>query len=358
MGSSLADNGNPTAVRTANSAAATPGSTVDTASTMQQTAATGRTEMRPVKYHYADSFWCTYLISVFAASIAETVTYPLDLTKTRLQIQGEAAAIAAEGAGVKKVKYRGMLATATGIIREEGALQLWRGITPALYRHLVYSGVRIVTYDGLRKKLRNGKETFSLWQSALAGVGAGALAQWLASPADLVKVHVQMEGKRRMLGLEPRVHSAAHAFREIVSRGGIFGLWKGSVPNVQRAALVNLGDLTTYDTVKHFIMHKTGLPDCHLVHIMSSICAGLVAATMGTPADVVKTRIMNQPTDANGRGLLYKGSIDCLQQTIGKEGFFAMYKGFLPVWIRMAPWSLTFWLSFEQIRSSLGASGY
>lgn len=36
-----------------------------------------RTEMRPVKYHYADSFWCTYVISVAAASVAETVTYPL-----------------------------------------------------------------------------------------------------------------------------------------------------------------------------------------------------------------------------------------------------------------------------------------
>uniref|UniRef100_A0ABK8FSY3 Mitochondrial uncoupling protein 4 n=2 Tax=gambiae species complex TaxID=44542 RepID=A0ABK8FSY3_ANOGA len=349
----VAENDKPSTGEAA--AAASDGDT-----TMQQTAAaTGRTEMRPVKYHYADSFWCTYLVSVFAASIAETVTYPLDLTKTRLQIQGEAAATAVDAEGaVKKLKYRGMFATATGIIREEGALKLWQGITPALYRHLVYSGVRIVTYDALRKKLRNGKETFSLWQSALSGVGAGALAQWLASPADLVKVHVQMEGKRRAMGLEPRVHSAAHAFREIVSRGGVFGLWKGSVPNVQRAALVNLGDLTTYDTVKHFIMHKTGLPDCHVVHIMSSICAGLVAATMGTPADVVKTRIMNQPTDSSGRGLLYKGSIDCLQQTIGKEGFFALYKGFLPVWIRMAPWSLTFWLSFEQIRASLGASGY
>ena len=32
-----------------------------------------------------------------------------------------------------------------------------------------------------------------------------------------------------------------------------------------------------------------------------SACAGLVAATVGTPADVVKTRIMNQPTDKNGR---------------------------------------------------------
>lgn len=31
-----------------------------------------------------------------------------------------------------------MVATAAGIVREEGALKLWQGVTPALYRHLVY----------------------------------------------------------------------------------------------------------------------------------------------------------------------------------------------------------------------------
>lgn len=30
-----------------------------------------RNEMRPVKYHYADTFWCTYIISVISANIAE-----------------------------------------------------------------------------------------------------------------------------------------------------------------------------------------------------------------------------------------------------------------------------------------------
>jgi len=50
--------------------------------------------------------------------------------------------------------------------------------------------------------------------------------------------------------------------------------------------------------------------------------------------------------------------VDCLRQTVSKEGFVALYKGFLPCWIRMAPWSLTFWLSFEQIRKMIGASGY
>lgn len=88
----LAEKPGPEVVGSSSSSSSSP-----TAATMQQST---RTEMRPVKYHYADSFWCTYLISVFAASIAETVTYPLDLTKTRLQIQGEAAAVSG---AIKKV---------------------------------------------------------------------------------------------------------------------------------------------------------------------------------------------------------------------------------------------------------------
>lgn len=57
-------------------------------------------------------------------------------------------------------------------------------------------------------------------------------------------------------------------------------------------------------------------------------------------------------------GLVYKGSMDCLFKTVENEGVLALYKGFLPVWIRMAPWSLTFWMSFEQIRHMLGATGF
>ncbi|XP_017869643.1 PREDICTED: mitochondrial uncoupling protein 4 [Drosophila arizonae] len=360
----------PSAEASTNAAAPTATASATTATVNNTVSSSGRHQLRPVKYDYADSFACTYVVSVVAASVAELATYPLDLTKTRLQIQGEAASVAAiastanatssvTGGAKANMQYRGMVATAFGIVREEGALKLWQGVTPALYRHVVYSGVRICSYDLMRKELtENGTQALPVWKSALCGVTAGAVAQWLASPADLVKVQIQMEGKRRLMGEAPRVHGAAHAFRKIVQRGGIKGLWKGSIPNVQRAALVNLGDLTTYDTIKHLIMRRLHMPDCHTVHVLASICAGFVAAIMGTPADVVKTRIMNQPTDELGRGLLYRGSVDCLRQTVGKEGFVALYKGFLPCWIRMAPWSLTFWLSFEQIRKMIGASSY
>ena len=41
-------------------------------------------------------------------------------------------------------------------------------------------------------------------QAALGGLLAGGTGQLLASPADLVKVQMQMEGRRRLLGQKPR----------------------------------------------------------------------------------------------------------------------------------------------------------
>ena len=85
----------------------------------------------------------------------------------------------------------------------------------------------------------------------------------MASPTDLIKTQIQMEGRRRLLGYEARVEGAADALRfswpdtidqgapdgpdapvmdvsliyfclrKIVAQGGILGLWRGCWPNVQ-----------------------------------------------------------------------------------------------------------------------------
>ena len=54
-------------------------------------------------------------------------------------------------------------------------------------------------------------------------------------------------------------------------------------------------------------------------HIYSAV-SGLTSALLGTPADVIKSRIMNQPYDDSGRGLYYRSSIDCLTKTVSCQG--------------------------------------
>ncbi|CAH2007645.1 unnamed protein product [Acanthoscelides obtectus] len=254
---------------------------------------------------------------------------------------------------------RGFVQTTVGVVREEGFFKLWKGMSAAWLRQFLYSGVRIVSYKYIKNKLiavnppEKGSQ-FPIWKSAMCGATAGGFAQWIASPADLVKVQLMMEGKRQMMGLPPRVNGIMDAFIKTWNSGGVRALWKGAVPCVQRAALVNLGDLTAYDSTKRALLKHTSLPDALLVHFLASSVAGFFAALLGTPADVIKTRVMNQPFDEKGSGILYKNSLECLKKTVGEEGFAALYKGFLPIYLRMAPWSVTFWITFEQAMVMLG----
>lgn len=70
---------------------------------------------------------------------------------------------------------------------------------------------------------------------------------------------------------------------------------------MQRAALVNMGDLAAYDFSKQFLIREFGMAENTVVHAGAAFMAGFVAAVLGTPADVLKTRLMNQPVGPDGR---------------------------------------------------------
>lgn len=70
----------------------------------------------------------------------------------------------------------------------------------------------------------------------------------------------------------------------------------------------------------------------------SSFTCGLAGALASNPVDVVRTRMMNQRVLSGGP--MYKGTLDGVMQTWRNEGFFALYKGFWPNWLRLGPWNI------------------
>ncbi|EDQ89962.1 uncharacterized protein MONBRDRAFT_16773, partial [Monosiga brevicollis MX1] len=282
----------------------------------------------------------------------DAVTFPLDFTKTRMQT----ALMLPDATALPRL---GMIGTAYSTIQAEGPFALWQGLAPAVTRHVIYSGFRVSFYEQIRDRLfsKDAEGHHVPWQKATSGLAAGALAQLIASPADLIKVRMQTQGRDVALGRPKRYQSMRHAFATIVKQEGWTGLYKGCIPNMQRAALVGLGDIATYDMAKHFFVRDLQMPDNWFSHMCASGCSGLAAALLGTPADVVKTRMMNQPV-VDGRGVLYKNSIDCLVKTVKAESVFALWRGVLPIWLRMAPWALTFWTVYEQIRNRAGLASF
>lgn len=63
---------------------------------------------------------------------------------------------------------------------------------------------------------------------------AGGLAQFIASPTDLVKVQMQAEGRRLLQGRPPRFKNCRDAYLKLYAEGGILGFWRGDVTQTLR----------------------------------------------------------------------------------------------------------------------------
>lgn len=283
--------------------------------------------------------------SAFSASFAEFCTIPLDTAKVRLQLQG-ATRISSEAVP----KYRGMIGTLATVAREEGAGALWKGITPGIHRQILFGGLRIGMYEPI-KEIYVGKDHVGdvpLSMKIAAGLTTGALAIMVASPTDLVKVRMQAEGKLPA-GVPKRYPSALSAYGIIAKQEGVAALWTGLTPNIMRNSIINAAELASYDQFKQTFL-KAGMSDSVPTHILSALGAGFVACCVGSPVDVVKSRVMG---DQTGK---YKGFVDCCVKTMTKEGPMAFYGGFIPNFARLGGWNICMFLTLEQVRSAMKAN--
>eukprot|EP00227_Mantoniella_beaufortii_P016106 CAMPEP_0197605092 /NCGR_PEP_ID=MMETSP1326-20131121/42459_1 /TAXON_ID=1155430 /ORGANISM="Genus nov. species nov., Strain RCC2288" /LENGTH=300 /DNA_ID=CAMNT_0043172837 /DNA_START=76 /DNA_END=978 /DNA_ORIENTATION=+ len=286
-----------------------------------------------------NSFLKTLACSAFSASVAEICTIPIDTAKVRLQLQGAAAAGATP-------KYSGMVGTMVTVAKEEGLGALWKGITPGLHRQCLFGGLRIGLYEPVKNFYvgPDHKGDVPLHLKIASGLTTGALGISIASPTDLVKVRMQAEGKLPA-GAVKKYPSAMAAYGIIVKEEGVLALWKGITPNIMRNAVINAAELASYDQIKSGLI-KGGMEEGVPMHLVAGLGAGFVAVCVGSPVDVVKSRVMGDSVGA------YKGFLDCVVKTMTKEGPFAFYKGFMPNFGRLGSWNVVMFLTLEQVKKA------
>jgi solute carrier family 25 uncoupling protein 27 len=103
-------------------------------------------------------------LSSVSAAAAEVSTFPIDALKIRLQLHRSPGG--GGGGGVFRV--------AGELVRDGG---LYRGLSPAVLRHLFYTPLRIVGYERLRATLASGGREVGLLEKAIAGGVSGVAAQ-------------------------------------------------------------------------------------------------------------------------------------------------------------------------------------
>jgi hypothetical protein len=174
-----------------------------------------------------------------------------------------------------------------------------------------------------------GGQPPALLHKVLSGVVCGGLAAAVCTPTDVVKVRMMADASAS--NATPRYKGIAHAFADIYWREGARGLYTGISPTVQRAAVVAAVELASYDECKTLLVQYTGLaPNSKVTHFAASTMAGFLCTIASSPLDVMKSRVMNQPVDAAGRGLTYTSTVDCLRKSVAAEGVASLWKGFWP----------------------------
>lgn len=292
--------------------------------------------------HWWQLFFCG-----FAGSCSgELVTQPIDMIKTRLHLAGELGAKRPFG---YKDGVVGWIQAVRSVIQEEGFRELYRGLQPALLRQATYGTLRLGMYEPMKVLLQSllGTSNSSFSLKLLSGMLCGGIASGICCPTDVAKVRMQVDGKRR------RYSGVIHALATIYKLEGLRGLYSGVIPTMQRAAIVTAVELSTYDELKSILVKSFLFNESSsTTHLAASISAGFFSAAASSPADVVKSRMMSQVVDATtGRGLVYSSSVDCLQQCIKAEGFFALWKGFWPAFARSGPHCVVNFFVVENLRS-------
>ncbi|CAK9822937.1 Mitochondrial uncoupling protein Bmcp [Anthophora retusa] len=285
--------------------------------------------------------WKPFIYGGLASIVAELGTFPLDTTKTRLQIQGQKL-----DQRYAHLKYSGMIDALLQISQQEGFKALYSGISSAILRQATYGTIKFGTYYSLKKAAMDKWQTDDLVAiNVVCAAVAGAISSAIANPTDVVKVRMQVTGINSNLSL-------FGCFHDVYQHEGICGLWRGVGPTAQRAAIIAAVELPIYDYSKKKFMAFLG--DSVSNHFVSSFIASMGSAVASTPIDVVRTRLMNQRRIRTSGGMLpphiYNGSMDCFVQTFKNEGFLALYKGFVPTWFRMGPWNIIFFITYEQLK--------
>ncbi|XP_049871830.1 mitochondrial uncoupling protein Bmcp [Pectinophora gossypiella] len=289
-----------------------------------------------------ESDWRPFIYGGLASIVAEFGTFPIDTTKTRLQVQGQKI-----DPHHVELRYSGMVDCFVKTSQQEGVKALYCGIWPAVLRQATYGTIKFGTYYSLKQwvalRRADGGSVEHLPTNTVCAALAGGLSSAIANPTDVLKVRMQVGSEKRNL---------VRCFIDIYRLEGMRGLWRGVGPTSQRAAVIAAVELPVYDACKKKLMASLG--DSPLNHFVSSLVASLGSAVASTPLDVIRTRLMNQRKIkgqlAKSHETIYKGTVDCFMRTVRTEGFLALYKGFIPTWLRMGPWNIIFFITYEQLK--------
>lgn len=242
-------------------------------------------------------------VALAAGGSGAAIVYPADMLKTRVQADTcgvlarlpwpkALAALAADG-----TLFAGLPTQLAGVAPEKALkLSAYSAALPHAYAAL-----------GLGDPTLGGWMAPDVGAEMLAGACAGFAQVLVTCPLEALKIGAQLGGDAR----DVRAYD----------RDAVVMTWARDVPS----AALFFGAYTPL----HVSLLDSGLP-AFWAALISGVIAGVPAAALPTPADVVKTRLQTP-------GAAYADIADCLEQTLSEGGPSALAAGMGARVARLSP---------------------
>lgn len=178
------------------------------------------------------------LAGSMAGMFQTSVTYPLDMIRTRLSM-----------AAVEHVQYKGIVDCGVQILRTEGLLAWYKGFGATILSATPYVGLQMTFYD-LWKRVLFDWTGDNVPARVLCGALSGLAAQSITFPGDVIRRRMQVQG---VGGAERLYNTTWQCIKGTYRNEGVPGFFKGLTVNAVRA-LPGAGiQFAAYDSLKKLL---------------------------------------------------------------------------------------------------------
>ncbi|KAF7728085.1 ADP/ATP carrier protein [Apophysomyces ossiformis] len=254
------------------------------------------------------------------AMFALSLVYPLDIIKTRIQVQAKHEQLDEK----EQEHYESAIDGITQILRKEGLAGLYAGLGSSLlgtaWTNFTYFYCYSLLRDTYNKRYNPGRGTLSTAMELLLGAAAGALTTMVTTPVSVVTTRQQT--------LPPNERqSLLKTCKTIVDEEGVQGLWRGIKPSL----ILCVNPAITYgsfEKIKQIVLRVLQTSLTPAVAFWVGALSKTLATVITYPYIMAKVRLQWKPSkDVKDKVVAYKGSVDVLTRVLKTDGFFGWYKG-------------------------------
>ncbi|PLB45121.1 peroxisomal carrier protein [Aspergillus steynii IBT 23096] len=266
--------------------------------------------------------WGSAVAGATGAVLANAIVYPLDLVKTKLQVQVKSAADSKDGRSEEQ--YKSTLDAINKIMEREGIEGLYSGIAGSLlgvastnFAYFYWYSVVRTLYMASNKVPKPPGTAIELSLGAVAG----AVAQIFTIPVAVITTRQQTQTKEERKGL-------IETGREVVnSEDGWSGLWRG----LKASLILVVNPAITYGAYQRLkdilFAGKNNLKPWE-AFLLGALSKAL--ATIATqPLIVAKVGLQSRPPPGR-EGKPFKTFGEVMRFIVKNEGLMSLFKGIGP----------------------------